>query len=137
MRKIENIIANEFYTLMKSEETECILKHLSIRDIINFTGNDYITKVRYRLWGNTVLKYTYKNELIFSFCGYMTNTTKSRLNAILFYLSNISLVYDFGGFFQKNYELFWQTKNGIAKKIDASKKYRFVLSDDSVDIEIV
>ena len=100
---------------------------LSVRDSIY---KDRET-IRYKLWNNTIYEYNRKeNAYYFSFCGYSTNTTKSRLNAICSY-------FNLGGFYQKNYIVYWV--NGATKiEVDTSKKYKIVFfAEHAVKIEAV
>ena len=67
------------------------VKNLSCCDCVEVDGN---TK-NYYLWGNLIFEYNQEdNAYYFSFCGYSTNTTKSRLNAIFNY-------FNLGGFIRK------------------------------------
>ena len=100
---------------------------LSVRDSIY---KDRET-IRYKLWNNTIFEYNRtENAYYFSFCGYSTNTTKSRLNAIFSY-------FNLGGLYQKNHIVYWV--NGATKiEVDTSKKYKIVFFDKhAVKIEIV
>ena len=100
---------------------------LSVRDSIY---KDRET-IRYKLWNNTIFEYNRKeNAYYFSFCGYSTNTTKSRLNAIFNY-------FNLGGFYQKNYVVYW-VNNGSKIEVDTNKKYKIVFFDkQAVKIEVV
>ena len=100
---------------------------LSVRDSIY---KDRET-IRYKLWNNTIFEYNRtENAYYFSFCGYSTNTTKSRLNAIFSY-------FNLGGFYQKNYVIYWN--NGSTSiEVDTSKKYKIVFfAEHAVKIEVV
>ena len=100
---------------------------LSIRDSVY---KDRET-IRYKLWNNTIFEYNRtENAYYFSFCGYSTNTTKSRLNAIFHY-------FNLGGFYQKNYVVYW-VNNGSKIEVDTNKKYKIVFFDkQAVKIEVV
>jgi hypothetical protein len=79
MRKIEKQIINTVKQLNGTEQTV----RLSARDLIIARGNT----VDVYLWGNKIATIEFcKGSVLsvaFCFCGYLTNTTKSRLNAIL------------------------------------------------------
>ena len=70
---------------------------LSVRDRVETSENT--TKLR--LWDSNIFSYHRDvNEVCFCFCGYQTNTTKSRINALLTGFGVLGSVY------QKNYSLF-------------------------------
>ena len=95
------------------------LKNLSCRDCVEVDGN---TK-KYYLWNSLLFWNDAENNYYFSFCGYSTNTTKSRLNAIFNY-------FNLGGFYQKNYVVYW-VNNGSAKiEVDTDKKYKIIFFDN-------
>lgn len=99
---------------------------LSVRDSIY---KDWET-IQYKLWDNIIFEYKRKeNTYYFSFCGYSTNTTKSRLNAIFNY-------FNLGGFYQKNWDIFWTNRNNNIK-VDTSKTYKIIVSDSVIDIEAI
>ena len=102
------------------------VKSLSCRDRVEVDGS--IKK--YYLWDSLLFWNDAENNYYFSFCGYSTNTTKSRLNAIFNYFS-------LGGFYQKNYVVYWN--NGSTKiEVDTNKKYKIVFLDNhAVKIEAV
>lgn len=91
---------------------------LSMRDkVINL----YQDRIMYKLWENPIFELR-KNEnntynVLFSFCNWPSNTTKSRLNTLLSAFAT-------GGFFQKNYEIFYTSDKQKAVKIDTSKAYK-------------
>ena len=101
---------------------------LSIRDSVY---KDRET-IRYKLWNNTIFEYNRtENAYYFSFCGYSTKTTKSRLNAIFNY-------FNLGGFYQKNYVVYWVNNVSTKIEVDTSKKYKIVFFDkQAVKIEVV
>ena len=103
------------------------VKNLSCRDRVEVDGN---TK-KYYLWNSLLFWNDAENVYYFSFCGYSTNTTKSRLNAIFNY-------FNLGGFYQKNYVVYW-VNNGSAKiEVDTNKKYKIVFfGNHAVKIEEV
>ena len=78
------------------------LKNLSCRDSVEVDGN--IRK--YYLWDSLLFWSDVENNCYFSVCGYSTQTTKSRLNAILgsFFAASIT---------QKDYKwiLNWNNQN--------------------------
>ena len=99
---------------------------LSVRDSIY---KDRET-IQYKLWNNTIFEYNRKsNTYYFSFCGYSTNTTKSRLNAIFSY-------FNLGGFYQKNYIVYW-VNNATKIEVDINKKYKVFFAEHAVKIEVV
>ena len=104
------------------------LKKLSCRDCVEVNGG---TK-KYYLWNNIIFEYNRKeNAYYFSFCGYSTNTTKSRLNAIFNY-------FNLGGFYQKNYVVYWVNNGSIKIEVDTNKKYKIIFLDNhAVKIEEV
>lgn len=103
------------------------VKKLSCRDCVEVDGN---TK-KYYLWDNLIFWNDAENNYYFSFCGYSTNTTKSRLNAIFNY-------FNLGGFYQKNYVVYWINNGSIKIEVDTSKKYKIVFFDShAVKIEEV
>ena len=104
-------------------------------DIFSISVRDSIYKdrktIQYKLWNNIIFEYNRKeNTYYFSFCGYSTNTTKSRLNAIFNY-------FNLGGFYHKNYVIYWN--NGSTKiEVDINKKYKIVFfAEHAVKIEAV
>ena len=101
---------------------------LSVRDSIY---KDRET-IQYKLWNNTIFEYNRKeNAYYFSFCGYSTNTTKSRLNAIFSY-------FNLGGVYQKNYDVYWVNKGTTKIEVDTDKKYKIIFFDShAVKIEAV
>ena len=104
------------------------VKNLSCRDCVEVDGN---TK-KYKLWNNIIFEYNRKeNAYYFSFCGYSTNTTKSRLNAIFNY-------FNLGGFYQKNYAVYWVNNGSTKIEVDTDKKYKIIFFDNhAVKIEAV
>lgn len=103
------------------------LKNLSCRDCVEVDGN---TK-KYYLWNSLLFWNDAENNYYFSFCGYSTKTTKSRLNAIFNY-------FNLGGFYQKNYVVYWINNGSIKIEVDTSKKYKIVFFDShAVKIEEV
>ena len=79
MRAIEKNIIQVLEELKDADYMAWDNFSLSVRDSIY---KDWET-IKYKLWNNTIFEYNRKeNTYYFSFCGYSTNTTKSRLNAI-------------------------------------------------------
>ena len=127
MRKIEKNIIQVLEELSYVNYMAWDNFSLSVRDSIY---KDRET-IQYKLWNNIIYEYNRKeNTYYFSFCGYSTCTTKSRLNAIFSY-------FNLGGFYQKNYIVYWN--NGSTKiEVDINKKYKIVFFDKhAVKIEAV
>lgn len=127
MRKIEKNIIQVLEELKDADYMAWNNFSLSVRDSI-YKDREAI---RYKLWNNTIFEFNRKeNTYYFSFCGYSTNTTKSRLNAIFSY-------FNLGGFYQKNYIVNWN--NGSTKiEVDTSKKYKIVfIAEHAAKIEVV
>lgn len=81
---------------------------LSCRDSVEKKEN----YAEYRLWGNRV--YYYDGREHFCFCNWTSNTTKSRLNALV----------RAGYFFQKNWRIYFVlTSQNKIYKIDTSLTY--------------
>ena len=127
MRKIEKNIIQVLEELKDANYMAWDNFSLSVRDYIY---KDRET-IHYKLWNNIIFEYNRKeNTYYFSFCGYSTCTTKSRLNAIFNY-------FNLGGFYQKNYVVYWN--NGSTSiEVDTSKKYKIVFfAEHAVKIEVV
>lgn len=89
------------------------VKNLSCRDCVEVDGG---TK-KYYLWGSLLFWNDSENIYHFSARGYNSQTTKSRLNAILGSFFNV-------GIYQKNYE--WSLNwNGKKYPVDPSSVYKF------------
>ena len=127
MRKIEKNIIQVLEELSYVNYMAWDNFSLSVRDSIY---KDRET-IQYKLWNNIIFEYNRKeNTYYFSFCGYSTCTTKSRLNAIFSY-------FNLGGFYQKNYVVYW-VNNGSKIEVDTSKKYKIVfIAEHAVKIEAV
>ena len=127
MRKIEKNIIQVLEELKGVDYMTWDNFSLSVRDSIY---KDRET-IKYKLWNNIIFEYNRKeNTYYFSFCGYSTKTTKSRLNAIFNY-------FNLGGFYQKNYIVYW-VNNATKIEVDTSKKYKIVLlAEHAVKIEAV
>lgn len=96
-------------------------RQLSIRDFVEDCGNT----TKYRLWGHNVFSVHHDlNEVMFSFCGYQTNTTKSRINALL--PGGCSV-------YQKNWELFLNV-DGVVYSFGSCDKVHINLSNHNVEI---
>ena len=103
------------------------IKNLSCRDRVEVDGS---TK-NYYLWNNLIFWNDAENNYYFSFCGYSTNTTKSRLNAIFNY-------FNLGGFYQKDYVVYWVNNGSTEIEVDTSKKYKIIfIAEHAVKIEVV
>ena len=88
--------------------------------------------IQYKLWNNIIFEYKRKeNAYYFSFCGYSTRITKRRLNAIFNY-------FNLGGFYQKNYVVYWVNNGSTKIEVDTSKQYKIVFfAGHAVKIEVV
>lgn len=96
---------------------------LSIRDVVEVDGG----KVKVLLWQNNIFERdTRENDFYFSFCGWSTQTTKSRINALL-------RACNLGGIRQKNYKMLWSL-GGSETVIDTDKKYKVVEQGDGLGI---
>ena len=127
MRAIEKNIIKVLEELKDADYMAWDNFSLSVRDSIY---KDRET-IRYKLWNNIIFEYNRKeNTYYFSFCGYSTHTTKSRLNAIFSYFNLDNL-------YQKNYVVYWN--NGSTKiEVDINKKYKIVFfAEHAVKIEAV
>ena len=114
MRTIEENIIQVLEELKDSNYMAWNNFSLTVRDSIY---KDRET-IRYKLWGNTIFEYNRKENIYyFSFCGYSTKTTKSRLNAIFDY-------FNLGGFYQKNYVVYWVNNGSTKIEVDPNKKYK-------------
>ena len=114
MRAIEKNIIQVLEELKDADYMAWNNFSLSVRDSIY---KDRET-IQYKLWNNTIFEYNRKeNTYYFSFCGYSTNTTKNRLNAILNAFFEASIT-------QKNYKwvLNWNQKEYL---IDATNIFYF------------
>ena len=78
-------------------------KDLSIRDSVRLER----TQKRVYLHGNCIFTLDKENNVRFSFQGWRTNTTKSRLDALLSVFSSCSAV-----IYQKNYHLVFSSSAG-------------------------
>ena len=95
------------------------VKNLSCRDCVEVDGN---TK-NYYLWDNLLFWNDLENIYHFSARGYNSQTTKSRLNAIFNY-------FNLGGFYQKNYVVYWINNGSTKIEVDTSKKYKIIFFDN-------
>ena len=128
MRKIEKNIVHVLEELKDVNYLTWDNFSLSVRDSVY---KDRET-IQYKLWGNIIFEYNRKEDTYyFSFCGCSTYTTKSRLNAIFNY-------FNLGGFYQKNYIIYWVNNGSIKIEVDTSKKYKIVFLDNhAIKIEAV
>jgi hypothetical protein len=67
------------------------------------------------LHGNEIIRRT-ENGVEFSFCGWSTVTTKSRINAVLSWLNK-------GYVYQKNYNLYYEDSKGNVTELDPYNYY--------------
>lgn len=112
MRTIEKKMINEIQF-----GNNQIVKNFSCRDRLKKEGyNQY----KIYLWDSLIFFHSAKtNKSYFCFHGYMTNTTKGRINAFIAGLSEVC-----ASIYQKNYQLFYTAKNGnYIVKIDTKKYY--------------
>lgn len=85
---------------------------LTKRDAVE-TGGD---KVVYRLWSSAVFSYDKERDAFcFSFCGWPSQTTKSRIHELL-------RAFGLGGVRQKNYKMVWFWDGG-EMELDDRKTY--------------
>lgn len=128
MRTIEKKIIKTFIDCINDSDSTNKTFNLSCRDTVTMSKN----MVCFELWGSRLFWLDCETKsFYFSFCGYSTNTTKSRLNALFQY-------FNYGGFYQKNWDIFWTRNNGFkVAKIDTSKTYKIIVSAGVVDIEAV
>ena len=121
MRTIEKNIIRE----IQFGNNNQIEKNFSCRDRLKKEGyNQY----KIYLWDSLIFGHSAKtNKNYFCFHGYMTNTTKGRINAFITGLFGAC-----AGIYQKNYQLFYTVKNGnYIAKID-SKKYYEIQPDGTI-----
>lgn len=124
MRTIEQKIIKTFNECMNDQDMTKKVFNLSCRDTVTISKNI----VAFELWGSRLFWFDYETKnFYFSFCNYSTNTTKSRLNALLHH-------FNYGGFYQKNWDIFW-TKNNKVIKIDTLKTYKIIVSNNTINIE--
>lgn len=115
MRTIENQIISYLRNsdFLSDSEGYAKSKDLSARDSVKLGKN---TK-RVYLWGHCVFTLDKENNVKFSFQGWRTTTTKSRINALLSSFSSCS-----ARIYQKNYQLVFSSSEG-AFPIDSDKIY--------------
>lgn len=122
MRKIEKNIIHVLEELKDANYMTWDNFSLSVRDSIY---KDRET-IQYKLWNNIIFEYNRKeNAYYFSFCGYSTKTTKSRLNAIFNY-------FNLGIFHQKNSVIYWINDGSTKIEVDTDKKYKIIFFDNHV-----
>ena len=128
MRTIEKKIIKTFIDCINDSDNENKTFNLSCRDTVTMSKN----MVCFKLWGSCLFWLDCETKsFYFSFCSCSTQTTKSRLNALFQY-------FNYGGFYQKNWDLFWTRNNDFkVAKIDTSKTYKIIVSAGIVDIEAV
>jgi hypothetical protein len=117
MRVIEKNIISTIKTFDDLGTSKNMTKALSCRDVVHSVNR----KAQARLWENPIFAMDFGNKSVvwFSFAGWSSNTTKSRLNALL-------SAFSMGGFFQKDLEIYYTSSNQKAVKIDASNIYKIV-----------
>lgn len=126
MRTIEQKIIKTFNECINDQDMTKKTFNLSCRDTVIKSKN----LVAFELWGSRLFWYDCETKsFYFCFCGYSTNTTKSRLKAILQH-------FNFGGFYQKNWDIFWTNKNNNIK-VATSKTYKIIVSSGVIDIEAI
>ena len=76
-------------------------KNLSMRDSVAISSD----KKYVSLWGHCIFTVDRKGNVKFSFQGWQTNTTKSRIDALLSAFCS-------AGIYQKNYQLFFSSAAG-------------------------
>lgn len=101
MRKIEEKICYSVANKIKMGSGDA-------RDTVRI-GNKFLMVA---LWQNAIIL-RQNGDFYFTFAGWMTNTTKSRINNILHYF-----IPSFSGVSQKNFELYYKNE-----KIDVSAVY--------------
>lgn len=103
MRTIENQIVNYLRNsdFLSGSEDYAKSKDLSVRDSVKLGKN---TK-RVYLWGHCVFTLDKENNIRFSFQGWQTNTTKSRIDALLSAFCSAWI-------YQKNHKLFFVSSAG-------------------------
>lgn len=116
MRVIEKKIIDTIKGFEENwEASDYTIKRLTCRDVVTVVN----AKVRVNLWENPIfaMDLLAKPIVWFSFSGWTSNTTKSRLNALL-------SAFSMGGFYQKDWEICYSSSNQKAVKIDTSKIYK-------------
>jgi hypothetical protein len=119
MRVIEKNIISTIKSCMSDSFSRNETFTLSMRDkVINL----FQEKIVYSLWEHPIFELRKEEKdyvIFFSFCNWASNTTKSRLNSLL-------SAFSMGGFFQKDWEIYYTSSNQKAVKIDTSKAYKIV-----------
>ena len=90
---------------------------LSCRDSVVITENE----VKVYLWSNLIFSKS-GDFICFSSCGWQSNTTKSRLNAILSYY-NLMIS-------QKNYTWYVESTDGLYYIVDGKRTKRWTFFDN-------
>lgn len=103
---------------IENEIVKAIAEHktvkLSSRDYVETVGN--VSSIF--LHGNKIATVESCCDVVFSFCGWETNTTKSRINAIIDYFAEVP-----GYVRTRNYELQYCIKDRVIEKIDGNASY--------------
>ena len=117
MRVVEKNIIHTIRTFDDWGTSENMTKNLSCRDVVHSVNR----KAQVRLWENPIFAMDFDNKSVvwFSFCNWSSITTKSRLNALV-------PAFAMGYFFQKDWEIYYESINQKAVKIDTSKIYKIV-----------
>ena len=102
MKNIEKQIVNylrnnDFLDYPKLDSS----KNLSMRDSVDISSN----KKYVSLWGHCIFTLDKENNIKFSFQGWQTSTTKSRIDALLSAFCS-------AGIYQKNHQLFFSSAAG-------------------------
>lgn len=96
---------------------------LSKRDAVELDG----AKVVYRLWGSAVFSHDKeRNAFFFSFRGWPSQTTKSRIHELL-------RSFGLGGVRQKNYRMVWFWDGGELE-LDDGKTYEVKRSEGGLSL---
>lgn len=97
-----------------------IIKAIKEKKTLNLSKRDFTRredgKTIYTLWNSDVFILYDDGKIEFSFCGWTSNTTKSRINSLLWEFSNRDYIS------QKNYVLYFNH----GEKIDPCKKYTII-----------
>lgn len=104
------VIDEKIIAALRSENG---FKKLSCRDSVKVEEN----RIEYYLWDNLIFWYNSDNEYYFTGRGHCSQTTKNRLNAILYNFLRVYII-------QKNYRwlLYWNNKE---YPIDATNIFYF------------
>jgi hypothetical protein len=117
MKTIEKNIISTIKTFDSWGTSGNMTKNLSCRDTVHSVNR----KAQVRLWENQIFAMDFGNKSVvwFSFAGWSSNTTRSRINALL-------SAFAMGGVFQKNGKMFYTSSNQKAIELNMSKIYKIV-----------